>query len=89
LNTVKAFSNVYYFVIPECHSKGYSLYKIDELDRKLLQFLKKSKTIGDLLEKMKSAFELSDLEESLDEFEMLVIGRIKLGLQAKVIKAVM
>ena len=82
-------STVYSCVLPECHCNGYSLVKIDDLDRELLQFLKKPKTINTLLADMKEAYEITDSEESVDEFEMLIIGRVRLALQAKIVKAIM
>lgn len=79
---------VYTLVIPECDQRGYSLASIDELDCLLLQMLIEPKTIGELFDQIKFAFDPDDLASSLPEFERLIFGRIKKGLQNKSIKAV-
>ncbi|HEX8020966.1 DUF6734 family protein [Mucilaginibacter sp.] len=78
---------VYVCIIPECHYKGYSLSIIDGLDMRLLQISEQPVTINEVLTEIKSVFEPDDLKASSAEFELLIIGRIKLMLQAKIIKA--
>jgi hypothetical protein len=86
LNIKERPAKVYACVIPECHAKGYSLVKIDELDMELLKILGKPTTISTALTTLNSMFDLTDTGASAAEFEMLIIGRIKLALQAKIIK---
>ncbi|MFS2189503.1 DUF6734 family protein [Mucilaginibacter sp. Mucisp84] len=88
LNLNETPTSVYVCIIPECHYKGYSLSIIDDLDMRLLQISEQPVAINDVLTEIRSVFEPDDLKASLAEFELLIIGRIKLMLQAKIIKAV-
>ena len=76
-------------IIPECDQSGYSLATIDDLDLLLLQILQMPITISELLNEVKLSFDPVDLERSPTEYEQLIIGRIKLALEKKLIKAVM
>lgn len=77
-------------VVPECdHQIGYSLSVIDDLDWLILQTLSEQKTIRELFEQIKFAFDADDLEESKPEFERLIFERIKNGLLNKSIKAIL
>ena len=82
-------SEIYTLVIPECDVQGYSLANIDELDWLILQTIKEQKTIGELFDQMRFAFDADDLESSRVEFEELIFGRIKKGLLNRSIKAIM
>jgi hypothetical protein len=75
-------------LIPECDSIGYSLINIDELDLSILELCKKPSTINKILKELESSFDLADLEESREEFEELISGRIKIALSRKLIKVV-
>ena len=81
-------SEIYTLVIPECDPSGYSLASIDELDLLILQTLEEPKTISELFDQIRHAFDSDDLESSKAEFEELIFGRVKKGLVAKSIKAV-
>ncbi len=81
-------STIYTGIIPECDLQGYSLINMDDLDLLLIQTLKNPFTVNELLNKVKQAFDPTDLENSLVEFEMLISGRIKRLLQTKIIKAI-
>jgi len=81
-------SSNYLCVIPECDSKGYSLLGIDLLDMELMRLWHFPKTISEILIVMKSAFDADDFNESQQEFEILIIGRIKKMLKAKIIKII-
>ena len=76
----------YTAVVPECDELGYSLTRIDELDVLILETLSTPLSIGQLLEEVKTAFDIEDLSESLPEYEALIMGRVKNGLQQKTIK---
>lgn len=80
---------IHILVIPEGDQFGYSLSSIDELDCLLLQTLRESKSIRDLFEQIKFAFDGDDLANSQIEFEKLIFGRIKNGLINKSIKAIL
>jgi hypothetical protein len=82
-------SEVYTLVVPECNEKGYSLVNIDRLDILILSIIEERKTIAVLLEQLKSSFDPNDLQDSKAEFEKLIFGRIKNGLQNKSIKAIL
>ena len=73
-------------VIPECDSDGFNLSTIDNLDILILEILESAKTIAELLEEIKDYFNQDELIKSLNEFEKLIFGRIKIGLQSKTIK---
>jgi len=79
-------SNVYTAIIPECDLQGYSLINMDDLDLLLIQNLKTPFSIYELLNEVKQSFDPIDLEDSLAEFEILILGRIKRLLQTKIIK---
>ena len=79
-------SMVHSLLVPECDQYGYSLTNIDELDCLLLQTVKEPKSIRDLFEQIKFAFDPDDLAISVPEFEKLIFGRIKNGLLNKSIK---
>lgn len=78
--------SIYTLVVPECDQYGYSVTNIDELDCLLLQTVKEPKSIRDLFEQIKFAFDPDDLASSVPEFEKLIFGRIKNGLLNKSIK---
>jgi hypothetical protein len=88
LDTSSEDQQKYTLVVPECDEAGYSLTSIDELDYLLLHSINEPKSIGDLLEQMKSAFDKDDLSSSVSEFEKLIFGRIKNGLVNKSIRTV-
>ena len=73
-------------IIPECDSLGFSIENIDGLDLILLEILKKSKSIQELLDELKAYFDEDELNQSQSEFEKLVFGRIKLGIHLKAIR---
>lgn len=73
-------------IVPECNQKGYSLSVIDSLDLAILENLSDCLTISSLLCQMESYFDPSDLSESRLEFESLIFGRIKKGIENKSIK---
>lgn len=79
-------SNIYTAIIPECDLQGYSLINMDDLDLLLIQNLKNPFSINELLNEVKQSFDPIDLEDSLAEFEILILGRIKRLLQTKIIK---
>ncbi|WP_299285988.1 DUF6734 family protein [uncultured Mucilaginibacter sp.] len=81
-------SDVYTAIIPECDLQGYSLINMDDLDLLLIQNLKKLFSINELLNEVKQSFDPIDLENSLAEFEILILGRIKRLLQTKIIKVI-
>ncbi len=82
-------SEVYTLVVPECTEKGYSTVNIDSLDILILSIIEERKTVTSLLEQLKASFDPNDLEDSKAEFEKLIFGRIKNGLQNKSIKAIL
>jgi hypothetical protein len=75
--------------VPECTEKGYSTVNIDSLDILILSIIEERKTVTSLLEQLKASFDPNDLEDSKAEFEKLIFGRIKNGLQNKSIKAIL
>ena len=79
---------VYTAIIPECDLKGYSLANIDELDLLIFMILKTPISIGQLLNELKPSFEIEELESLPTQFEKLIFGRIKMGLQSKTLKAI-
>jgi len=80
-------STNYIGVIPECDQNGYTLMKIDELNKYLLDMMINQININDLMINVKPAFDQDDLNDSLPEFEHLITGRIKSMLEFKLIKA--
>jgi hypothetical protein len=82
-------SKIYTAVIPECHQNHCNLINIDELDLALIEQLKTPVSFRILLASMENFFEKEDLEESRFEFEKLIIGRLKYGLQHKMYKTIM
>jgi hypothetical protein len=81
-------NNNYTAVIAEADKTGFSLSNIDALDIFLLKILKKPKKIVELLEKAKAAFDPEELLNAESEFDSLIIGRVKVGLKSKTIKAI-
>ncbi len=81
-------AEIYTVAIPECDKVGYNLIYIDELDVLMYEVLEKPLSITQLFEKIKFAFDSNDLNESLQEFEKLILGRIKNGLLSKTLKCV-
>ncbi|CAC9976734.1 DUF6734 family protein [Flavobacterium panici] len=73
-------------IVPECDQNRFSLLYVDLLDILILDILKISKTIRELLDELKQNFEANELHKNYSEFEELIFGRIKLGLHAKTIK---
>lgn len=70
-------------VVPECDVDGFSIAVIDSLDVLLFQILKTEKTIRTLLDEIKDYFEKEEIEKGPLDFEKLIFGRIKLGLNLK------
>jgi len=81
-------SNFYAVVIPECDYIGYSLSNLDELDLMLLEILKSPLSINEVLNEARSAFDPSELESFSKEFEMIILGRIKIAIQNKIVKPI-
>jgi len=78
----------YSAIIPECDPAGYSLVNIDDLDLAIIEMCKKPNTIYEILNEISFSFDPTDLEGSRDEFEKLIIGRIKIALSKKLMKVV-
>lgn len=78
----------YSVLTPECDSLGFSIGNIDSFDLIILEILEKAKTIQELLDELKEYFDEEELNESHLEFEKLVFGRIKLGINLKSIRVV-
>lgn len=70
-------------VVPECDQDRFSVAYIDALDLVILEILKETKTVKQLFNELKEYFESEELDKSETEFENLIFGRIKLGLQMK------
>lgn len=81
-------SKFYTAIVPECDTIGYSLVAVDDLDMMILKMLENPATINEVLNKARDAFDQAELEESQLEFEMLMIGRIKMALNTKLIKLI-
>jgi len=79
-------SKTYTAIIPECDLMGYSLTNVDELDLNILEICKKPSTINEVLKEIANSFDQTDLEESQDEFEELITGRIKRAITKKMMK---
>ncbi|MGN6640289.1 MAG: DUF6734 family protein [Mucilaginibacter sp.] len=79
-------SRVLTAVIPECDVKGFRLLNIDELDIRILSLANNGITVYELLNEIKKDFDPADVEESEQEFEMLIIGRVKIALLHKLLK---
>lgn len=73
-------------IVPECDLQGYTLVGVDDLDLLLLEIMQKPINITEILDIAKSSFDATDLEESSAEYEQLIIGRLKLALESKIIK---
>ena len=69
-----------------CNQFGYSLSNLDLLDTEILKEVKSVKTIGRLLNDCKKMFYKNEVEVSKVEFEKLIFGRIKKGINNKTIK---
>ena len=82
-------TNNFTAVIPECDLIGYSLTNVDELDLRILEICKYSSTINKVLHELTAYFEPADLDESQNEYEELIIGRIKMALTTKLIRVVL
>jgi hypothetical protein len=82
-------ANFYTAIIPEPDQSLYSLLPVDNLDLLLLNILKTTKNIDEVLTEAKSAFDPMELKEFGAEFELLIIGRIKMALKKRIIKAMM
>ncbi len=78
--------NIYTIIIPESTRIGYSLLNIDELDSLILTTIQNPISIGNFLNQMKPFFDEEDLKASQSEFEELILGRVKMGLQNKTIR---
>jgi len=72
-------------MIPECHKEGYSLVHVDDLDMYILELLKKPLSIKLLFEELAKEFDNEELNNSYEEFKLLIFGRIKTGLVNKLI----
>ncbi|WP_316801954.1 DUF6734 family protein [Pedobacter nototheniae] len=81
----KPFDNFFTAIVPECNQFGYSLSNLDLLDIEILKEIKSIKTIGRLLNDCKKMFDKNEVETSKVEFEKLVFGRIKKGINNKTI----
>jgi hypothetical protein len=78
----------YTAVIPQAYGCGYTLMNIDELDLLILNILNRKKNISNVLEETTTAFDEQELADHRAEFELLITGRVKMGLKNKLIKTV-
>jgi hypothetical protein len=76
-------------IVPECDRNGFSIGSIDSLDLILLDILKKTKTVQELLHELSDYFDETELNKSKIEFEKLIFGRIKQGIHMKSIRVVL
>lgn len=79
-------SELLILIIPECDQNGFSLVNIDKLEYLILDTLKVPTTIFNLLESIKLAFDPTDVMNSWNEIENLVLLRVKSGISNKIIK---
>jgi hypothetical protein len=73
-------------IIPECDRKGFSLVPLDDLDLVILKIVKLTKTIREILKELKVFFNESELQNEQLYFEKLILGRLKIGINNKIIK---
>ena len=76
-------------IVPECDQTGYSLVNIDELDIQILNLANKPVAIDRIFAEIKDLFDGEEVIELKAEFEKLILGRIKIAIQNKLIKPVM
>ena len=85
----KKAATIYTLVTPECDREGFSITTVDSLDIILLEILKETKTIHELLTELKAYFDEDELNKSQIEFEALIFGRIKMGIHVKSIRVLL
>jgi hypothetical protein len=77
-----------FLVVPECTELGFSISKIDELDKTILEIVPQKTTIPQLLDSLKVYFDPEELEKSFTAYQKLILGRIEQGIHNKSINVI-
>ncbi len=75
-------------LVPEVTKTGFSMIGIDRLDLLILENLKHSITIRELMVTLRNYFDEDEIESAEVEFQSLIFGRLNRGLQFKLINNV-
>lgn len=76
-------------IVPECNKWGFSIARIDMLDKQILHVLKTKLSIKELLERLKKYFDDEDYKKSKKEYKQLIFNRIKYAISTKTIKIIL
>jgi hypothetical protein len=63
--------------VPTLRPEGYRELMVDDLDFLIIETIKKPLSIFQMLENIKEYFDADDLEDSLESFHQLILGRLE------------
>lgn len=76
-------------VVPECDQQQFSMVRIDEIDNLILTILNNGRSIRELMKELRKCLGKEIWHSSKNEFEQIVLGKLKLGLLNKTIRVKM
>ncbi len=76
-------------VVPECDQQQFSMVRIDEIDNLILTILSNGRSVRELMKELRKCLGKEIWHSSKNEFEQIVLGKLKLGLLNKTIRVKM